>query len=57
MSQHQEYTVLPQHAGHLANDSRDPQGGVAYEKEQLDLSSEPQPAVPTICGLPLKYVS
>ena len=57
MSQHQEYTVLPQHAGHLANDSRDPQGGVAYEKEQLDLPSEPQPAVPSICGLPLKYVS
>ncbi|KAH9901381.1 nucleotide-sugar transporter-domain-containing protein [Cubamyces lactineus] len=57
MSQHQEYTVLPQHAGHLANDSRDPQGGVAYEKEQLDLNTEPQPAVPSICGLPLKYVS
>ncbi|KAI9064420.1 hypothetical protein FKP32DRAFT_1603213 [Trametes sanguinea] len=57
MSQHQEYAVLPQHAGHLPNDSRQQQGGVVYEKEQLDLSSDTQAAVPSICGMPLKYVS
>ena len=57
MSQHQEYAVLPQHAGHLPNDSRQQQSGVVYEKEQLDLSSDTQAAVPSICGMPLKYVS
>ncbi|KAJ3007133.1 hypothetical protein NUW54_g3662 [Trametes sanguinea] len=57
MSQHQEYAVLPQHAAHLPNDSRQQQGGVVYEKEQLDLSSDTQAAVPSICGMPLKYVS
>ncbi|KAI8998649.1 nucleotide-sugar transporter-domain-containing protein [Trametes punicea] len=57
MSQHREYAVLPQHAGHLVNDSREQHGGVVYEKEQLDLSSDTQSAVPSICGMPLKYVS
>ena len=57
MSQLKEYAVLPQHVGDLDNDPRDPQVGV-YEKEQLDLPVESQQqAVPSICGLPLKYVS
>ncbi|RDX56788.1 hypothetical protein OH76DRAFT_1477358 [Lentinus brumalis] len=57
MSPHKEYAVLPQHALHLDSDPRDPEAGV-YEKEQLDLPVEPQQApVPTVCGLPLKYVS
>ncbi len=56
MSQLKEYAVLPQHVVH-DNDNRDPELGV-YEKVPLDPSSEPQPAaVPSICGLPLKYVS
>ena len=29
----------------------------AYEKEELGLPAEVSPAVPSICGLPLKYVS
>ena len=29
----------------------------AYEKEELGLPAETSPAVPSICGLPLKYVS
>ncbi|EKM55135.1 uncharacterized protein PHACADRAFT_255545 [Phanerochaete carnosa HHB-10118-sp] len=29
----------------------------AYEKEELGLTAEVAPAVPSICGLPLKYVS
>ncbi|KIP12221.1 hypothetical protein PHLGIDRAFT_124145 [Phlebiopsis gigantea 11061_1 CR5-6] len=31
--------------------------GDAYEKEELGLPAEASPAVPSICGLPLKYVS
>ncbi|KAI0362080.1 hypothetical protein OH77DRAFT_1515392 [Trametes cingulata] len=59
MSQHQEYAVLPQHVGHLDNGSepRSPERSAAYEKEQLDLSGDSQSAAPSICGLPLKYVS
>ncbi|KAI0780955.1 nucleotide-sugar transporter-domain-containing protein [Trametes elegans] len=56
MSQHQDYAVLPQHVGHLDNDPRTPEGSATYEKEQLELASEQSP-VPSICGLPLKYVS
>ncbi|RPD80051.1 nucleotide-sugar transporter, partial [Lentinus tigrinus ALCF2SS1-7] len=57
MSQLKEYAVLPQHVVHLDNFPRDPEAGV-YQKEQLDLSPELQQApVPSICGLPLKYVS
>ena len=29
----------------------------AYEKEELGLPVEVSPAAPSICGLPLKYVS
>ena len=29
----------------------------AYEKEELGLPADVPPAVPSICGLPLKYVS
>ena len=53
-----EYTPLPQHhVVHLDSDTRDPELG-AYDKEQLDLPSDTQqPPVPSICGMPLKYVS
>ncbi|KAI0636988.1 nucleotide-sugar transporter-domain-containing protein [Trametes polyzona] len=60
MSQHQEYALLPQHAGHLDDQPRSPrtpEGSAAFEKEQTDLSCETQAAVPSICGMPLKYVS
>ena len=29
----------------------------AYEKEELGLPADVSPAVPSICGMPLKYVS
>ncbi|KAL1947880.1 hypothetical protein VTO73DRAFT_13604 [Trametes versicolor] len=60
MSQHQDYALLPQHAGHLANELRSPrtaESNGVFEKEQTDLSTESQAAVPSICGMPLKYVS
>ncbi|KAH9854216.1 nucleotide-sugar transporter-domain-containing protein [Lenzites betulinus] len=60
MSQHQPYSVLPQHAGDLDDEPRTPcslEGGAPFEKSQVDLTSEQQAAVPTICGMPLKYVS
>lgn len=60
MSQHQDYALLPQHAGHLANEPRSPrtaESNGVFEKEQTDLSTESQAAVPSICGMPLKYVS
>ena len=57
MSQLKEYAVLPQHVGDLDNDPRDPQVGV-YEKEQLDVPTDAQQnAIPSVCGMPLKYVS
>ncbi|KAI0831291.1 nucleotide-sugar transporter-domain-containing protein [Trametes gibbosa] len=60
MSQHQQYSILPQHASHLDDEPRSPrsiEGGPAFEKDQADLSGEQQVPVPTICGMPLKYVS
>ncbi|KAI0748108.1 nucleotide-sugar transporter-domain-containing protein [Daedaleopsis nitida] len=57
MSQLKEYTPLPQHVVDLHSSSRDPEVGM-YEKQQLDLPSDTQqPPVPSICGMPLKYVS
>ncbi|TBU35994.1 nucleotide-sugar transporter-domain-containing protein [Dichomitus squalens] len=57
MSHLKDYTVLPQHVAHLHNHERDPEVG-GYEKEQLDNPSDTQQnAAPTICGMPLKYVS
>ena len=57
MSQLKEYAVLPQHVVHLDNDSHDPEAGL-FEKEQLIRPDDAQqPAVPSICGMPLKYVS
>ena len=57
MSQLKEYAILPQHVVHLDNDAHDPEVGV-FEKEELARADDSQqPAVPSICGLPLKYVS
>lgn len=57
MSQLKDYALLPQHVVHLDNDDQDPEAGV-YEKEQLEVASDAQQnAVPSICGMPLKYVS
>ena len=57
MSQLKEYTPLPQHVVDLDSSSRDPEVGM-YEKQQLDLPSDSQqPPAPSICGMPLKYVS
>ena len=55
MSQLKEYSILPQHVVHLDGDARDPDAA-PFQKEQLDRLEEPAP-VPSICGLPLKYVS
>ncbi|KAI0647036.1 nucleotide-sugar transporter-domain-containing protein [Trametes meyenii] len=57
MSQHQDYSVLPQHVGHLDNDPRASERSAPYEKEQLELANDTPSPVPSICGLPLKYVS
>lgn len=57
MSQLKDYALLPQHVVHLDNNDRDPESA-AYEKEQLQVPSDAQQiAVPSICGMPLKYVS
>ena len=57
MSHLKDYAVLSQHVAHLHDGERDPEVGV-YEKEQLDVLSETQQnAAPSICGMPLKYVS
>lgn len=57
MSQLKDYALLPQHVVHLDNDDQDPESG-AYEKEQLEVAGDAQQnVVPSICGMPLKYVS
>ncbi|PIL23984.1 transporter [Ganoderma sinense ZZ0214-1] len=57
MSQLKDYAILPQHVVHLDNNDRDPEAG-AYEKELLVVASDAQQnPVPSICGMPLKYVS
>lgn len=57
MSPLKEYTPLPQHVVDLNSSSRDPEAGM-YEKQQLDLPSDTQQQpIPSICGMPLKYLS
>jgi len=55
MSQHHESSNA-QHALHLNINLNDDDLDV-HEKEELGIPSDAQTAVPSICGLPLKYVS
>lgn len=48
--------MLPQHVIDLNNGVHDPEAGV-FEKEQLARQDDAPAPVPSICGLPLKYVS